>query len=202
MQKNGLLEEKYLTRNGVPTWMVKGEKVDYQNAQKLSDKAQKLVDFLVGSWGNHEVILKFLMLHQDNLSRAIDLLSTLSAKDLRDMQMDILEDHFNAHSNQLSPRVEDEMIIHPFKQFFEEQFEKMKTSVADDRDVSSKSVKANNAAKAKQSLAQVFRQDPARLVEWVKENIRLNPDKKALQIAQTPMGVWTSRLTDERSRKI
>lgn len=202
LQKNGLLEEKYLTRNGVPTWMVKGEKVDYQNAQKLSDKAQKLVDFLVGSWGNHEVILKFLMLHQDNLSRAIELLSTLSAKDLRDMQMDILEDHFNAHSNQLSPRVEDEMIIHPFKQFFEEQFEKMKTSVADDRDVSSKSVKANNAAKAKQSLAQVFRQDPARLVEWVKENIRLNPDKKALQIAQTPMGVWTSRLTDERSRKI
>lgn len=202
LQKNGLLEEKYLTRNGVPTWMVKGEKVDYQNAQKFSDKAQKLVDFLVGSWGNHEVILKFLMLHQDNLSRAIDLLSTLSAKDLRDMQMDILEDHFNAHSNQLSPRVEDEMIIHPFKQFFEEQFEKMKTSVAEDRDVSSKSVKANNAAKAKQSLAQVFRQDPARLVEWVKENIRLNPDKKALQIAQTPMGVWTSRLTDERSRKI
>ena len=202
LQKNGLLEEKYLTRNGVPTWMVKGEKVDYQNAQKFSDKAQKLVDFLVGSWGNHEVILKFLMLHQDNLSRAIDLLSTLSAKDLRDMQMDILEDHFNAHSNQLSPRVEDEMIIRPFKQFFEEQFEKMKTSVADDRDVSSKSVKANNAAKAKQSLAQVFRQDPARLVEWVKENIRLNPDKKALQIAQTPMGVWTSRLTDERSRKI
>lgn len=82
------------------------------------------MDFLVGSWGNHEVILKFLMLHQDNLSRAIDLLSTLSAKDLRDMQMDILEDHFNAHSNQLSPRVEDEMIIHPFKQFFEEQFER------------------------------------------------------------------------------
>ena len=179
LQKNGLLEEKYLTRNGVPTWMVKGEKMDYQNAQKLSDKAQKLVDFLVGSWGNHEVILKFLMLHQDNLSRAIELLSTLSAKDLRDMQMDILEDHFNAHSNQLSPRVEDEMIIHPFKQFFEEQFEKMKTSVADDRDVSSKSVKANNAAKTKQSLAQIFRQDPARLVEWVKENIRLNPDKKA-----------------------
>lgn len=153
LQKNGLLEEKYLTRNGVATWMVKGEKVDYQNAQKFSDKAQKLVDFLVASWGNHEVILKFLMLHQDNLNRAIELLSTLSAKDLRDMQMDILEDHFNAHSNQLSPRVEDEMIIHPFKQFFEEQFEKMKTSVADDRDVSSKSVKANKAAKATQSLA-------------------------------------------------
>lgn len=48
LQKNGLLEEKYLTRNGVPTWMVKGEKVDYQNAQKL-DTTFKLVDFLVGS---------------------------------------------------------------------------------------------------------------------------------------------------------
>lgn len=91
------------------------------------------------------------------------------------------------------------MIIHPFKQFFEEQFEKMKTSVADDRDVSSKSVKANNAAKAKQSLVQVFQtRSSSSPVEWVKENIRLNPDKKVHCKSPRIYGCfWTSRLTDE-----
>ena len=37
---------------------------------------------------------------------------------------------------------------------------------------------------------------------WIKKHIRINPDKKALQIAHTPIGVWNARVTDERSRKI
>lgn len=90
--------------------------------------------------------------------------------------MDILDDSFNATSDQVSPRVEDEMIIHPFKQFFEKTFSKKD--------------------------AEKFRKDPAQLVAWVKANIRLNPDKKALEIAQTPVGVWNARLTDNRSRKV
>ena len=138
--------------------------------------ADKVTDFLVASSGNHAVILDFLVKHKDNLDRAIALLSTLSAKDLRDMQMDILDDSFNAKSDQVSPRVEDEMIIHPFKQFFEKTFSKKD--------------------------AEKFRKDPAQLVAWVKANIRLNPDKRALEIAQTPVGVWNARLTDNRSRKV
>lgn len=67
------------------------------------------------------------------------------------------------------------MIITPFKQFFEKEF-------------------------AKKQVA--FKNDPSLLVEWVKKNIRINPDKKALQIAQTPIGVYRSRLTDDRSRKV
>ena len=138
--------------------------------------ANKVADFLVASSGNHAVILNFLVKHKDNLDRAIALLSTLSAKDLRDMQMDILDDSFNAKSDQVSPRVEDEMIIHPFKQFFEKSFS--------------------------QKDADTFRKDPSQLVAWIKANIRINPDKKALAIAQTPVGVWNARLTDDRSRKI
>ena len=138
--------------------------------------ADKVADFLVASSGNHAVILDFLVKHKDNLDRAIALLSTLSAKDLRDMQVDILDDSFNANSDQVSPRVEDEMIIHPFKQFFEKSFS--------------------------QKDADTFRKDPAKLVAWIKANIRINPDKKALAIAQTPVGVWNARLTDNRSRKI
>ena len=144
-------------------------------ASGSEENTQKMVKFLVGSSGNHRVILSFLVNHKDNLNRAIGLLGTLSAKDLRDMQMDILEDNFNAKSNQLSPRVENEMIITPFKQFFEKEF-------------------------AKQQVA--FKNNPSLLVEWVKKNIRINPDKKALQIAQTPIGVYRARLTDARSRKV
>ena len=163
----------------------------------LSPNTQKMVDFLVASSGNHEVILNFLVQHKDNLNRAIALLGTLSAKDLRDIQVDILEDNFLAKSDQLCPRVEDEMIILPFKQFFEKEFEKMLTTITTDANGT-----FSKPIKVKQSLAQTFKNEPARLVEWVKQNIRINPDKKALQIAQTSIGVWRSRMTDARSRKI
>ena len=172
----GLIEEQNITRNGVTFLAAKGEKLTASDANgEISAKAQKMIDFLVASSGNHKVILSFLVQHQDRLDRAINLLSTLSAKDLRDMQMDILEDNFNAKSDELSPRVENEMIITPFKQFFEKEF-------------------------AKKQVA--FKNNPGLLVEWVKKNIRINPDKKALQIAQTPIGVYRSRLTDDRSRKV
>lgn len=141
-----------------------------------ADETEKIADLLVKSQGNHEVMLAFLVRHKDNLQRAVGLLSSLSEKDLRDMQTEILEDNFNAWSNELCPRVENEMIIYPFKQFFEKTFSK--------KDI------------------RKIQKDPTVLVEWVKKNIRLNPDEKALMIAQTPVGVWNSRVTDRRSRKI
>lgn len=156
------------------------------------------MNFLQKASGNHAVILDFLKLHKEHLARAIKLLSTLSDKDLRDMQMDILEDNFNAKSDQLSPRVENEMIITPFKQFFEKTFENEKCSKGVCSQLGMKFDKKMKVT----SMADLFRENPHALVLWVKENIRLNPDKKALQIAQTPIGVWNSRLTDERSRKI
>ena len=216
--ENLIVEEKFLTRNGVGIWMPKDEQVStgnwdslLENSTKLilgncgatmpltvSNSACKLVDFLQKSSGNHAVILDFLKRHRDHLSRALKLLSTLSDKDLRDMQMDILEDNFNAKSDQLSPRVENEMIITPFKQFFEKTFaaEKCSKTLCEQLGLKySKKLKSS-------SMAELFKQNPEALVVWVKKNIRINPDKKALQIAQTPIGVWNARLTDERSRKI
>lgn len=126
--------------------------------------------------GNWKTIQQFVNNHPDKQERVLALLETLPVKDLHDMPLEILEDHFGAQSNQLSPRVEDEMIIAPYKQAFQVAFN--------------------------QSLADSMRATPAVLVNWVKRNIRLNPDTKALRIAQTPMGVWRSRLTDTRSRDI
>ena len=214
---NGLVEEKFLTRNGVGIWTLKGEEPTVDNWDSLIGASQlvplgnssatplrvasaveNLVDFLVKSSGNHAAILDFLKRHRDGLSRASKLLSTLSDKDLRDMHMDILEDNFNAKSDQLSPRVENEMIITPFKQFFEKTFENMKCSKSVCSQLGMKFDKKMKAT----SMADLFRENPYALVLWIQENIRLNPDKKALQIAQTPIGVWNARLTDERSRKI
>ena len=132
--------------------------------------------YLIKARGNWRTILAFLEKYNNQKERAYKLLSTLSDKDLRDMQMDILDDNMNAKSDQLCPRVENEMIILPFKQFFETAFDK--------------------------KTADRFRKNPSELVNWVKKNIRLNPDKKAIRIAQTPIGVWRSRITDTRSRDI
>ena len=139
-------------------------------------KDGKVGTFLKKARGNWQTIYQFINSHTDRMDRALDLLATLPDKDLQDISLDILEDHFNAQSDQLSPRVEDEMIIAPFKQSFQEAFNK--------------------------GLADSMRVDPMVLVDWTKHNIKLNPDTKALHIAQTPMGVWRSRLTDTRSRDI
>ena len=131
---------------------------------------------LVKARGNHAAILQFLVAHRDRPERAIALLRSLRDKDLRDMPVSILDDHFGAESAQLCPRVENEMIILPFKQQLQDAFD---------------------AATVRE-----MRRDPSLLVRWVRDNVRLNPDSLALRIAQTPMGVWRSRLTDERSRDI
>ena len=131
---------------------------------------------LVKSRGNHSVIFDFLKRHKDNLPRVARLLSSLSDKDLRDMPAEILEDSYGADGSQVAPRVEDEMIIRPYKQYLAKVFDK------------------------KQIAA--FRANPALLAEWTRTHISLNPDTQALEIAQTPVGVWTSRISDRRSRKI
>lgn len=55
--------------------------------------ADRVTDFLVKSRGNHAVILNFLIKHKDQLDRTCELLKSLSDKDLRDMQSNILEDN-------------------------------------------------------------------------------------------------------------
>ena len=136
----------------------------------------RFADLLVQSRGNWPTILTFIENHRGQEERAYKLLSSLTDKDLRDMPMEILDDNMNAESDQLCPRVENEMIIRPFKHLFEKAFDT--------------------------GTRQEMKTVPSRLVKWVKENIHLNPDKKALRIAQTPAGVWESRVTDTRSRDI
>ena len=144
-----------------------------EQAEKINPRA---AEYLVKSRGNKQTIIDFLARHKDNEARALGILATLSDKDLRDMPTEILEDNFTAKTNQLSPRVEDEMITIPFKNYIEKAFAGKTT--------------------------EMFRKDPTALVTWINKNIRIAPEYNALQIAQTPVGVMESKTTDERSRDI
>ena len=144
-----------------------------EEAKRINERG---AEYIFKSRGNKQTIVDFIKRHSDNEDRVMGILATLSDKDLRDITTEILEDSYNATTDQLSPRVEDELITIPFKQYFEKAFSK--------------------------KTADAFRADPMKLVEWIKKNIRLNPDKKALRIAQTPVGVMKSKITNERSRDI
>lgn len=167
INKQRLAYEDSLRKAYTSTFLTK------EQAERICPEAAEL---LVKSRGNHETITEFLEVHKDNLPRAIELLSSLSNKDLRDITMEILEDNYTSESSQLCPRVEDEMIIAPFKHSLAEAFD---TETADR-----------------------FRQNPVEIAAWIKENIRLYPDTKALRIAQTPMGAMKAKMTDTRSRDI
>ncbi len=108
--------------------------------------------------------------------RALKILNSLSTKDLRDIDRQMLDDVMLSASDEVCPRVEDEMLIRPFRKFIENKF----------------------ADKEKAA----FRRQPQRLVEYIGRNIRINPDTKALRIAQTPVGALEYRMTDTRSRAI
>ncbi len=169
-----LAQEDSLRSRYMSTFLDDGRAREVAAAHGLNPDS--VAPLLVKSRGNHATILQFLVRHRDQGRRALDLLRTLRDKDLRDMPTAILEDHFGASSDQLSPRVENEMIILPFKQQLQNAFDG--------------------------ATLEQMRQNPVLLAEWVRDHIRMNPDSRSLRIAQTPMGVWRSRVSDARSRDI
>lgn len=144
------------------------------------DRAQSLypavADYLVKSRGNWQTILDFVSKHSDNMERVLGILKGLNDKDMRDVSMEILEDAFNARSSQLAQRVEYEMITSPFKCQLQDAFD--------------------------QNTVAAFKANPTELIAWVRDNIDIRPNENALHIAQTPMGVWRSRVADGRGRDI
>lgn len=147
--------------------------VTTEQAQQLCPAA---ADYLVKARGNWQTIAAFVNKHNDNVDRAIGVLKGLNDKDMRDVTTTILDDAFNARSNQLAQRVEYEMITSPFKQDLQDAFDTA-------------------------TIAQ-FKADPTKLVSWIRDNITIKNEENALHIAQTPMGVWRSRVSDNRGRDI
>ena len=145
------------------------------------------------TWGNYQTIADFVKYAQDKGQevKAVNLLQNISDKDLRDVSLEVLQDHFD-HTPDLtssiismppehyapyilSPRISNEMLV-PWRQtlskFFPEA-ERMQYHV-----------------------------NPALLVEWVKNNIHTNDGLNPQRYPISPLGVLKVRKADRHSRDI
>ena len=148
------------------------------------DQDQRIADILVASRGNHKEITDFLEEadQKGRLSRAYQLLETLSQKDLRDTPKSVLDDHLYyrvegecSREYVCCPRVDTEL-LRPYREYFI-------TNIPD-------------------SLADIVRGNTAEFVKWCKENLTMH-DRISLRYVQLdPKRVWETRLADKGSREI
>lgn len=159
----------FFDERALPDFLAREEMREFRTSRWKTDRVIRL---LKRSRGNHAVLEAFLTDHPDE--RALELLESLSHKDLIDVTREILVDSYDAVGSVLCPRVENEFLS-PYKRFFLD-------SLAADRKPELK--------------------DPVRLVRWVRDSIRLRTDPKAWNIPMSPVGVYKTRYAPKRSRDI
>lgn len=141
---------------------------------------------LVASRGNHRVIADFMARLRSEKSKrgGLDLLQRISAKDLRDITLEVLMDHMQSrmcknadHFRRYvrNPRVSNE-ILTPYKGFFKKAVSK--------------------------EDAEAYKAEPMKLVAWVAQNIRVDNDCNLGGAPISPEGVWKARVADAHSRDI
>ena len=152
-------------------------------ASSCNLEATRVSRIMVASRGNHHEIETFLKnaVSSGLGEEALDLLETLTEKDLRDTPVSVLTDHLDNRvpggddNKVLCPRVETELLT-PYRAA-------LKTLVP-------------------QSLADSIRQDPATLVDWCRRNLSLHDEMSLRYVQLAPVRVWETRLADKISREI
>ena len=150
---------------------------DQRKAQEDSIRQAYEATMPVEAWrGNHQVIQQFLN-DAKNKPMATKLLEVISAKDLRDISLDVLRDNEAAVTDNseiyyryvLNPRVENEWLT-PYKSFFAKELRHIKNI--------------------------------GQLIEWTKNNITIDNKHNPQRLRQQPMSVYRTRITDELGRAI
>ena len=145
------------------------------------------------TWGNWQTIVDFVKYAQGQQkeTKAVNLLSNLSDKDLRDVSLEVLKDHLD-HTPDLTssilsmppdlyapyilnPRISNEMLV-PWRKTLTESLP--------------------------EKLRQSFHDNPALLVDYVRDNILLNDDLNPQRIPISPLGVLKQMKADRHSRDI
>ena len=138
---------------------------------QLPAEAVRLVE---GSCGNSKTITDFLIRAEDK-ERAVQLLASLTRKDLSDVTPEVLWDSYNAKESILRPRIESEFLT-PYKGWFLEN------------------VPAD--------LQSAFKGNAQAIKDWVDANVYLDEDPLFWDIPMSPVGVWKSRWANPRSRDL
>ena len=156
-------------------------------ATSINANEEKVADIFKRSRGNHKTIETFLTnAGKEGAERALALLSVVSDKDLRDINIDVLYDHYSNsipgdinddkyHRFILNPRISNEMLT-PYKSYF------------------AQAIPAEDAA--------IYRSNPDKWVEWCRSNISVEQEWNPLSLCMSPKGVWEMRVADPHSRDI
>ncbi len=162
------------------------EEIALWSEQWVTDK-QITTTLIKQSRGNYRTLMTFIeQCNKDLRSKALALLCTLSEKDLRDVSIEVLNDHFAAVSTSdneqdyyyqyvLCPRVSNELLT-PYRAFF--------ASVISDKESKS------------------YQEHPESWVEWCKQNIMVDNTWNPRMFCMSPQGVWNIRMADTHSRNI
>jgi hypothetical protein len=162
----------------------------YRLSHNLKINADTLWMILQKTRGNWRDIINFISLVPEDQKKWIfPLLLNISEKDLRDVNADVLTDNLpvvnrnepvikdvNTFSQYiLSPRIDNEF-LKPFKGLFRNKFG---------------SPFIENSIK-----------DPGKLIDWIKNNIRIDNDANYGRAPITPAGVYELKVSDAHSRDI
>ena len=179
-----MLHEDSIRNAYVATFMTDETARYFARQYKLDEDA--VARILVASRGNHRVIADFMARLRSEKSKrgGLDLLQRISAKDLRDVTLEVLMDHMQSRMCKnadyfrryvRNPRVSNEMLT-PYKCFFK------------------------NAVSKEE--AETYKAEPMKLVAWVVRNIRIDNDCNLGGAPISPEGVWKARVADAHSRDI
>ena len=152
-------------------------------AKENNLKYEEIEGFIVKSRGNYAEIMKFLSNSTQNqiCRKAIDLLKTITDKDLRDTPCSVLEDHLYNTPEEASteyvlcPRVANELLT-PYRSFLQKEIP--------------------------ESLKTEFTSNPQTLVKWCSDSITIRNDLNKGASPTSPIGTWKCRVVDTQSREI
>ena len=159
----------------------------YRLSGSLKMNGDTLWMILQKTRGNWREIIDFISQTPEDQRRWIfPLLLSITEKDLRDVNPEVLTDNIPAVNNGeraiadvpvfsqflLSPRIDNEY-LRPFKAYFRNKFDK--------------------------PFIENVRNDPQFLIEWIKTNIRIDEDANYSRSPITPVGVFELKVSDAHS---
>jgi transglutaminase-like putative cysteine protease len=162
----------------------------YRLAGNLKMNGDTLWMILQKSRGNWREIINFITAAPEDQKRWIfPLLLSISEKDLRDVNPEVLTDNLSVFNSAdpyiadipvfskfiLSPRIDNEY-LKAFKDYFRNKFDKI--------------------------FIENSRKNPELLIEWIKANIRIDNDANYSRSPITPVGVYKLKVSDDHSRDI
>ena len=154
---------------------------------------KSLCSIIEKSWGNYQTLADFIEYAKGKSQeiKAVNLLQNISDKDLRDVSLEVLQDHLDN-----TPGLEQSIISMPPDQF--EQY------------ILNPRVSNEMLVPYRKTLTEFFPEterrqyhdNPSLLVDWVKENIKTNDGLNPQRYPISPLGVLKARKADRHSRDI